>query len=212
MEFPNNLDAVLFDFDGTIVKNLQIDYDKIRNNLNSFFKEFNIDIIFRPLLNNINYCINMLKERGFDEEEIKRKVFAIIDEEEIKAIENAELQPFIKELLIKLKDKNIKIIIITRNGSPVVEKLFEKFNLPSYYFIASRSNIKLKNIKPNVEHINFTVENTKINKSNIVLIGDTFHDTEVGEKAGIYTIAYKNKDILANWVINSYTELLDKLK
>src|SRR3989344_923074 len=119
MDKQRSIKAILFDFDGTIV-DLRTDYDRIRCGLSKYFNNFGIKKEFKPMLKKIDESIEELKKKkkGGDADKIRKQAYQIIDAEELKAADKAELKKGAFELLHflkKEKGKKKKVVIISRN-------------------------------------------------------------------------------------------------
>ncbi len=209
--------AVLFDFDGTLVY-LLIDYASARRRLKKLFSQFGIESDFRPLIESINDSLLKLENRApsFSVKGVKKKAHAILEDEELKSIENAKLAVGAREVLSFLKKNHVSIVIVSRNGRKCIEKCITKLNIPKPNLIVSRDDVT--ELKPSPKHITAALKKMNLRPSEAMLVGDTYHDIVGGKKSGICTVLishdkkYKEKNIFPNHIIPSLSELYGYLQ
>jgi len=188
---PKNMRAILFDLDGTLV-NLPINYARMRKRLKELFLKYNIKSGFKPLIPSLENCLLKLKRRDISNKEMERVrklAYNITDDEELSAVKSSRLISGSREILMFAKKRKIKIVIFTRNGSKCVSAVFKKYRLPKPELIASRD--KVKKLKPNKEHLNFVLNKFNVSSDECLIIGNSFHDVEIGRKHNIRTIVIR---------------------
>jgi phosphoglycolate phosphatase len=98
------------------------------------------------------------------------------------------IQPFtgIKEVLISLKQQNIRSVIISSNSVENIKQFLVKHDLDLFEAIHSQSNIfgKHRSIKALLHQL-------KIGSQEVIYIGDEHRDIEACKKANIKIIAVK---------------------
>jgi phosphoglycolate phosphatase-like HAD superfamily hydrolase len=155
----------IFDFDGTLISLLNINYDDLKNQIKNKLK---YDGILSPMIDKIYELSNDIN--------IIQECFDIIDDYEINAIEKSKINYDILDLYNNSKYK----IIVTRNGTKVVNKFFKDNNLIIPDIICSRDNNKY--LKPNPRHLNIIFDNfIELNYTNICIVGDSWHDKTLSE-------------------------------
>jgi HAD superfamily hydrolase (TIGR01549 family) len=154
----------LFDFDGTLVTTLRIDYNQLKSII---CDKLNI-ISATPMID----AIYMHSSSPTD-------IFKIIDKYECDALLNS----IPRESIIELYKNTSPRIIITRNGKSVVELFFKTYKLPLPDFISCRDNCRF--MKPDICHLKHAIsEFPLLVPSNIVMVGDSWHDEEVARNFG----------------------------
>lgn len=167
----------IFDFDGTIIDKLKIDYDEMKGKIK---KILNYDGKLTPMFDKI---INLSQN-----EQIKKKCFDLIDKYELKSIKSVK----INKKIINLYEKSQYKFILTRNGVKVIELFVELYNISVPDFISCRdNNMKLK---PHISHLNTIINRYKfLSKNNTIIVGDSWHDEKLCKDFGC---DYLNVDAL----------------
>lgn len=163
----------LFDFDGTLVKELEIDYASIRKELCALYKTEN------------KFCgmidtINLLSE---SDEDIK-DAFNIIDKYEL-LVNSINVNDNVIVFLKELNNNNIPIGIISRNGKKIIDRFLKENNLVDIINnkISCRDDA-YKFLKPN--ELQLTLFKEKFNEydsSKYTIIGDSIHDSNLAKNA-----------------------------
>ena len=155
----------IFDFDGTIITCLDINYIKMKNEIKEIL---NTSEEIKPMFDKI-------KELSKNEITLK-KCFDLIDIYELNALKHIKVNKKVIDLYFNSKYK----IILSRNGFKVINKFFEINNLPKPDFISCRDNCK--KLKPDIEQIEIILNKfNDLNKDNIIIVGDSWHDEELSK-------------------------------
>ena len=194
MEKQNSIKAVLFDFDGTIIF-LPTDYVRVRSRLRELFSQFKVSSDFYPLIESIEHSILELRKRGAPNsivEQVGENAFKIIQDEELKAVEVATLAEGAKETLSSMRENNIAIAVVSRNGKNCIESCFSKFNLPDPDLVVAREDST--EIKPHPEHFRIALKGLGVKSSEVVVVGDSYHDIRGAKNLGILSILIIKKN------------------
>tara|TARA_B100000575_G_C23029328_1_gene592671 strand:- start:204 stop:695 length:492 start_codon:yes stop_codon:yes gene_type:complete len=154
----------IFDFDGTLIETMNLDYIKLKNKLKNILKCERIT----PMYEIINKHIDK-----------KQECYDLIDNFEIDYLSKIKIR---KDVMKLYKESQFKLIL-SRNGEKVIRKFFISNNLPLPDFISCRDNCI--QLKPDLEQINVIFNKFKyLNKNNICIVGDSWHDEELSKKIG----------------------------
>lgn len=186
-----NMKGVIFDFDGTIVKST-IDFKRIKNRILEEAKKYRLKIpdASLPILELLEDIKGVNGKKG---KEFYFKAHRILKKEELNASEYTEPQKGAVNLLKRLKKKNIKVGIITRNCRDVVENVIERFNIP-YDVLLTRDDVE--RVKPDILHIKECLKLMGLKKEEVILVGDHLFDVRAGKRAGILSIGIRSSSIL----------------
>ena len=117
-----------------------------------------------------------------------------------------KMEPHLFQTLEKLKEKGI-LRAINTNRTTSMKYIMEKYDLWQYFEMVVTA-LDVKNPKPNPESIEKIIEAFKLKKEEIVFIGDSDVDQQTAKSSGIKFIAYKNKEIANDALINDHLDLL----
>lgn len=184
------LKAVIFDLDGTLVDS-RIDFRRMKRKSITLLETSGVEkgLVTDDML---NYDIEKrakehLRKKGVPEEEIQRtfqKVAVIMNEIELEAVENARLLDGVEETLEKLKQKRLRIGIITRSCREYVEKILNKFELGRLFdAIAARDDVVKP--KPDPEHPEYLMKMLGVKPTETLLVGDQPTDALCAKNVGI---------------------------
>jgi len=211
MEKQSNIEAVIFDFDGTLAI-LPINYDRMRKRLKALFSQFGIETDFRPLIDSISTALLKLQREGVASiDGIEKNAYAIIDYEELEAVKEAELAQGAGDIFHSLKERNIATVIVSRNGRKCINEFISKFNLPEPNLIVSREDSK--KLKPHPEHIMVAMEQLKLQPHQLIIVGDSPDDIDAGKSLEIITALvgwseYSQEQLNPDFVISDLSDLV----
>jgi HAD superfamily hydrolase (TIGR01509 family) len=188
--------TVLFDMDGVLVNSepLHHQVSKIQ------FQNLKIDVsdaLFSTFTGNSNKMIyQKLKER-FD---LRAEVTDLVIEknrlfiEAFNADDNHHLISGVKDLIIDLHQKGMQLIVASSSEMEIIDAIFERFGL-NEYFSHKVSGADFPESKPNPALFLKAVELSGHNKSECIVIEDSFNGIKAAKAAGMYCIAYKAAEV-----------------
>jgi phosphoglycolate phosphatase len=88
-------------------------------------------------------------------------------------------------MLESLKEKGIKVGIITRNCEDAVRKVFPDIDDFCDVFVSRNS---VKKVKPHPDHLTHVMRSLKISGEEGVMVGDHIIDIQAGKRVGMKTI------------------------
>lgn len=175
--------AILFDVDGVIVDSVNAYSSLLKNLAESLGADINMEASFYKL--NLgkrfeHWLLDLLPAHNhtkFVDEFLKQ-------DKELAENEQINLLPGAKELLTKLKNYGIVIILVTTKSRVVLEQTLLQFKL-SELIDYSVSGDEVKNFKPDPEGILKALEMFKLSNNDALFIGDTEHDLGAAKNAGV---------------------------
>ncbi|MFT6071351.1 MAG: HAD superfamily hydrolase (TIGR01549 family) [Bacteriovoracaceae bacterium] len=192
------LEGIIFDLDSTLV-DVDLDFNAIKDALN----------IPRalPILEHL--------ETLTDSKEKQRKE-KILLEFELEAARNFKAIPHVKELLLLLKEKEIKMAVLTRNCKAAAD--LELQGIKDFFDpIFTREDHK--DCKPLPGGILGTCKKWKVDAASVIMTGDYLYDLQAGQAAGSKTIwfdnpKYKGRDFSkdADYSLSSWSEMITKFE
>jgi phosphoglycolate phosphatase len=197
-----NVEAVLFDFEGTLVDlqwNLQGAVDETLEMLRTL--AFPIQ-----RLQGLKYSALMLEATGMAQEmgqspdEMREKIGAIYDRFDEDALGRWTLRDGSKDLLSVLKTKGIKIGLVSNVGRKALERAFPKLDLrPFFHVVVSRNDVQY--MKPSGEGLRLALSRLQVMTDKALYVGDSLDDILAANAAGVKVIIIMGKE-------SSETELL----
>lgn len=179
---------IVFDFDGTIADTLDLTvsiFNKIRH-------EFGFEEI-------TDKEVKILRDKGFREiiKDVKISIFRLPfitkrhQEEEYKYISEVKIFPGIKKLLEELKSSGVVLGLVSSNSLENVKKCLELNRIEVFDYIdcGGASFGKHKRIKG-------VMKKRKLDKNDLIYIGDEIRDVEACKKIGVKVVA-------VSWGFNS---------
>ena len=180
--------AVIFDFDGTLAV-LNIDFSSMRERIFDLMRHYGIEektIQEKYLLEIIDEVYEMLWEKNpSGAETFYHESHHILHEVEMKAAEKGGLIPGTESTLEGLREKGIKVGIITRNCEDAVRKVFPYIDDFCDVFVSRNS---VKKVKPHPDHLTHVMESLKISEKEAMMVGDHMIDIQAGKRVGMKTM------------------------
>lgn len=218
MERLNAISAVFFDFDGTLVS-LPVNYTRMRNRLSKLFATHGVKSNFKPLLDSVEHLLAELKDKNYPVSllrEARNKAYAIIEDEELVSVNQAQLANGAKKLLSFLQGNEIKVVIISRNGMGCIQACIEALDIPKPELIISRDEVDFEELKPAPRQATMALNKLKLKPTEVVLIGDSLYDIQCGRSLGIRTVLvgrskHTEESLNADFVISSLSDLMELL-
>jgi phosphoglycolate phosphatase len=180
--------AIIFDFDGTLAV-LNIDFSLMRERVFDLMRRYGIGeetIREKYLLEVIDEVYQLLWEKNpSGAETFYQKSHRILHELEMRAAQEGKLIPGAKATLRNLREKGVKVGIITRNCEDAVQKVFPDIENFCDVFVSRNS---VKKVKPHPDHLTHVMKSLKISGEEAVMVGDHIIDVQAGRRVGMKTI------------------------
>ena len=158
----------IFDFDGTLVTCLEINYDRLKKEIQeALHTQEDITPMFDKVVQ-LSSNSAML-----------RRCFDLIDAHELAALESANPNAKVLDMYLCSKYK----IVLSRNGYKVIDQFFKTSDLPAPDFVSCRDNSD--RLKPDVCQIETVLRLCpSLNKDSITIVGDSWHDELLSRNFG----------------------------
>jgi len=180
--------AVIFDFDGTLAV-LNIDFSLMRERIFDLMRRYGIGeeaIQEKYLLEVIDEVYQILWEKNpSGAEAFYQQSHHILHELEMRAAQEGKLIPGAKATLRSLREKGVKVGIITRNCEDAVRMVFPDIDNFCDVFVSRNS---VKNVKPHPDHLTYVTQSLEISGEEAVMVGDHMIDIQAGKRVGMKTI------------------------
>jgi phosphoglycolate phosphatase len=185
----SRLEAFLFDFDGTLAS-LQIDFNALREGVFLLAASFGLE---NPRIPDPPYLLELTRSFKDQIEALNpeaavsfyHQAMGLIEEAERQAARPENLFPITPALLLRLKEKNIKRAVLTRNSENSVYRVFPDLDNYIEVFLPRE---KVPHPKPDPRHIQQALSCLNVPAEKTVLVGDHPSDILAGRKSGTFTI------------------------
>ncbi len=188
-----NVEAVLFDMDGTITRPY-IDFAAIRTDIGIPTDE--------SILEHVAQLEGAERDRA-------QKILAGYETD---AAHNSKLNDGAEELVRFLHERDIRTALITRNNRNAVQTVCDKHGLRFDVVVAAEDATP----KPSPEPVRLVARCLRIEPARMLMVGDFLFDVQAGAAAGTRTVFLTNGkkpdfEVEADFVIDSLHELIDML-
>ncbi len=176
--------AILFDFDGTLVNDLSFFIEAYDYALQKFGIHLNPQEIPKVCFHKSEDEVarNLKIPSG---EEFSKYYFEGVD----KFINDVPFFPGVEPLLENLKDRHLKLGVITLAKKWYIEKMIKQTGL-NKYFQSVISCDDVKNPKPDPESVNLACKNLNVSPQDTLFVGDARGDILMGKSAGCKTALF----------------------
>jgi phosphoglycolate phosphatase len=196
--------ALIFDFDGTLAV-LNIDFYFMKDRVFELIDRFGVDgglIKERYLLEIIDEVYSILLDRNVprpapggmagefqkgspDSARFYQEAHRVLHEVEMRAAEKGKLLPGAKRTLKSLREKGMRLGIVTRNCEEAVRKIFPGIDDFCDVFVSRDS---VKRVKPHPDHLTHVIHALDVSPEETLMVGDHIIDIQAGKRAGMKTI------------------------
>jgi phosphoglycolate phosphatase len=220
-DFFKNVDAILFDFEGTLVdfqwnlaEAVQETFEMLR--AIGFPTERIQSRKYSALMNEATKIAIELRRSP---DEVRKKIGAIYDRYDEDALTRWKLRPNARHFLSALKAMGIKTGLISNVGKIAMENAFKKMELQRFFdIVVTRNDVKA--LKPSGEGINLALDRLRVTKDRSLFIGDSLDDIHAAKEAGLKVMIIlggenPKTDLFTaqpDYLVNHFAELLSCLE
>lgn len=210
------LDAVVFDLDGTLVQ-LTIDFAQMRAQVYEIVACYGVEVDARRqglfVLELIADVTAELKRRSPGQAaRFEAQANTAIEAIELEAAQRAELFPGVPELLAWLRERGLKLGIITRNCRAAAGAVLQSLE-PLMGVVLTRDDVPA--VKPDPLHLRRALETLGVCGERTLMVGDHPLDVNTGQAVGAFTAAIlrpgetpaRYADLLPDLMLTSVIEL-----
>jgi len=201
-DFLKELEAILFDFEGTLVD--------LQWNLQGAVKETlgMLRTLRFPIqrLQGMKYstlmleALRMAQEIGQSTDRVREEIGTIYDRFDEDALMRWSLRDGSRDFLSALKTKGIKIGLVSNVGRKAMEKALLKLDLhPFFNVVVSRNDVQF--MKPSGEGLSLALSRLQVTKDKVYYVGDSLDDIQAAKATGVKVIIIMGKE-------NSKAEIL----
>ena len=184
-----NAEAILFDFEGTLVDFQWQLSAAIAETLEMLWQMgFAPErILSRKYSTLLSEAMQAAAEIGLSPEQVRERIGEIYDRYDEDALTRWTLRPFVLESLIAIKAKGIRTALVSNLGGKTLTAALSKFCLTNYFdIVLSRSDVN--NLKPSPDGLHLALAKLGVSKDASVFIGDSLDDVNAAKAAGIRVV------------------------
>ncbi len=185
----NGLDAVIFDFDGTLA-DVPLDFALMKTRIAALGEVF---LGERPTPGDtpaLEWLESLVQEvmvrDGAEGKEFRTRGHLVITAMEMDAARDGRLFEFTRPALTLLRDRGVAAGVITRNISAAVRAVFPDINELTQAFIPREDALR---VKPHPDHLLRALERLGARPEKSLMVGDHPMDVETGKAAGTLSAA-----------------------
>ena len=189
--------GIVFDMDGTLA-NLGgfVDWKQAYHQAKGAYLECGCppELIEELGERNLFNLMNLVRDenvRTMDDEtvrDIQKRVYAAVEECELKGIEHCSLMPGCVETLDWVRSRGIAMGVATSNSELVAEKVLESRGIRDYFgaIVGRRSELRMK---PHPDQILRCLEEMGVDPSQGLVVGDSVKDVQSAISANVPVVA-----------------------
>jgi phosphoglycolate phosphatase len=180
--------AVLFDFDGTLVYQT-IDFARMRRLVEDVVCSYGLSIdawqgMF--VLEMIELAVAQLRGSADGRaQEMRARAHQAIVDLELAAAVGAQAFDGVTQMLANLRERGVRVAIVTRNCRPAVEAVMVRNQL-SADVLLTRDDVT--HVKPDPRHLYGALRRLGLGGEEAVMVGDHPSDVQVGQAVGAATV------------------------
>ncbi len=174
-ELLQGKEALITDLDGTLA-DLGIDWDALREKVR---REMNWNHPLKPLGRSI--------PKAARNEDEMRRAFQIVEEAELEAAERACPKPAIRKILLRVKERGLKIGLVTLQAKRPAERVLEKLGIIDLFDVIVTREYSLDR----KEQLLLALRKLGVEPERCVFFGDMPWDIEAGKELGCLTVCVR---------------------
>lgn len=182
------IDAVIFDLDGTLVQ-LTIDFDQMRAEVLETIARYSVKVdVDRRWFLTLELIADVAAELNRHSPQravrFEAEARAAIEAIEVEAAQQAALFPGVPELLAWLRERCLKLGIVTRNCRAATGAVLESLG-PLMDVVLTRDDVPA--VKPDPSHLRRALETLGVPGKRSLMVGDHPLDVVTGKAVGAFT-------------------------
>jgi HAD superfamily hydrolase (TIGR01509 family) len=200
--------GIIVDMDGTITK-FNLDFMSIRRRALAELERMNLRTRDMDDKFGLWVILGKLKEKVdlAAYREIRRMIYNMIEETELKAATEVTIYPGAVDTLQKLRSQSMKIGLVTNNGRKGTDLTLSRFGLTGLFdIVVTRDDCV--DMKPDPEPVLKVLEGLNLKASEVVMVGDGVIDILGARAAGVQSVAVATGPIPADQLVEAQPDYL----
>lgn len=212
MQFPRNLECVIFDMDGVIIDSEELHKKAYHHTFDSIGVKVSEEL-YKTLTGSstINAFQRLVAhfELNHDPEELvqrKRKYYVNLFEND----PTLHLVIGVEDLIKNCYNRGYKLVLASSSAMVNINRVFNRFDL-NQYFTAKISGADLKESKPNPEIFEKAAYLGNSKRENCLVIEDSDNGVKAANDAGIYVVGFRNP-LAADQTLENADQVITEFK
>lgn len=183
------VEAVLFDLDGTLVET-NIDFPLMKRTVVALAAEEGVEtdgLDGMDILAAVEEAAGRLRARGACAGSVRyrEQAFAALEEIELRHARQTREIPFARELVCRLRERGIRVGVVTRNCRRASEMSLEIVRIRPDVMVCRED---AREHKPHPEQLHLALDALGVRAERSIMVGDHLMDISSGQAAGSKTI------------------------
>jgi phosphoglycolate phosphatase len=185
--------ATIFDMDGTLIS-FEFDVSGTRQALISELSTRGFDTADLDLKSPTQHIVDVARAQinegkvSADFDEVRRKLYSILDDFEIREAASTSLFPQTRQTLEYLRSKGVRTAVFTNSGRRAAKDVLEGCGISGLFeFILTRDDVPT--MKPRPEGLKVALDRLRMPPEDVFYVGDSLYDVEASKRAGIRVVA-----------------------
>ncbi len=203
-----------FDLDGTLVDSNKTIYEATAYSLKELGIDFNVNEEAFALKIGQHF-VDIFNAFSIDVPDFE-KFITIYKINYFEQMEYSKMYEGVEETLSALKDKDIKVSLLTTKVQDQADRIIDHFNIREYFDLVMGRREGIAH-KPSPEPLLKICDDLSIDVKSTLMVGDTELDIQCGTNAGSYTCGvlygYRTKELLEiekpDFVVENIKEILE---
>ena len=215
------VEAILFDFEGTLV-DFQWNLERAVRETSEMLAAsgFPVDRLRAKKYSTLmKEAMEMASEIGQSPDEVRERIGTIYDRFDEDALTRWTLRSEARDLLYRLKTKGIKTGLVSNVGEKTLKRALQKLDLHQLFDVMVTRN-DVKTLKPSGEGLNLALNRLQATKEKALFVGDSLDDIQAAKEAGLKVIVIQGEenpraDLLSakpDFLIKNFGEIVESLR
>ncbi|MGO9553404.1 MAG: HAD family hydrolase [Syntrophobacteraceae bacterium] len=200
--FTENFEAVIFDFEGTLVDFQWKLSEAIEEALEKLYEMgfARTQIRSRKYSTLLTEAMHLAPEIGIQPADVGDAIGNIYDSYDEDALTRWNLRPGVKDFLQALKIRGIQTALVSNIGGKTLAKALSVFGLEALFDITLSRN-DVPNLKPRPDGINLALHRMGVSKERSIFLGDSLDDVNAARNADIKVMIITNGENLKSEIL-----------
>lgn len=180
--------TVFFDLDGTLVDS----GEGVRNSVEYALNKFGIEVENKDALSCFigpPLTVSFKTFYGFDDEKADRGVAFYREYYKEKGIFEGYVYDGIENMLIRLKQAGMRIMVATSKPELFAKRVLDKFGISKYFDFIAGATLDEKTRATKTEIMQYAFDSCDVQPSEVIMVGDRLFDIEGAKHFGMECIA-----------------------